>query len=82
MQLQRKQLEMVCSAVNLRLAEYETVPSDLADRTLLAVLKAYDLDDSILGSADPTADGWIFAPTRTLRLIQYGGSGRLAVIGE
>ena len=79
---QRKQLEAVCTAVNMRLAEFDCVPSDLADRVLLSTLAIYGIDENLLGDASPTADGWIFAPTRTLRLIQYGGSGRCAVVGE
>ena len=68
-------LESVVDAVNLRVAD---LPPDCNyDLVLLQELAAHGIDQVELGDAYETADGWAWP---TPGLIQYGGSGRLALI--
>ena len=68
-------LESVVDRVNIRVIDLQ--PSETADLILIQELSRAGIDQVELGSAYETADGWAWP---TPGLIQYGGSGRLALI--
>ena len=69
-------LESVVDRVNLRVMDLP--PNETADIILIQELAAAGIDEVELGSAYETADGWAWP---SAGLIQYGGSGRLALVG-
>ena len=69
-------LESVVDRVNLRVLDLQ--PDESADLILIQELSAHGIDEVELGSAYETADGWAWP---YCGLIQYGGSGRLALVG-
>ncbi len=69
-------LESVVDAVNLRVCDLQ--PNESADLVLIQELARAGIDEVELGSAYETADGWAWP---SAHLIQYGGSGRLVLIG-
>ena len=69
-------LESVVDRVNLRVLDLQ--PSETADLVLIQELDRAGISDCELGEAYETADGWAWP---SAGLIQYGGSGRLALVG-
>jgi hypothetical protein len=69
-------LESVVDAVNLRVLDLQ--PSETADLILIQELAAAGIDEVELGEGFETDDGWAWP---YCGLIQYGGSGRLALVG-
>ena len=71
----RDQLERIAGRVNLRISRGDPLQNDLI---LIQELQREGLDD-MPGEATMLEDGWSWSPTRHLRVIQYGHSGRVHV---